>query len=262
MSRRAGLRAYEQQMTSISLQERSKEDIFAEFQPRILSIARRLASKIPSNIPLAMEDLVSYGAIGLLEAIERFEPSRNNQFNTFADFRIRGAMKDAIRSFDTMSRHRRDQEKDIRNTEEVLHRELGRRPLPSEVAQEMNISLSEYFHLKNNTVNVIESSVTISDSTREEKVLVELLEDNGINPLDVLLDEEFRAGVREAIDQLEERQKQCILLYYGRNLNLTEVAKVFEITPSRVSQILSKARAQLLSTLRQIAQEAGYDVGE
>ena len=262
MSRRAGLRAYEQQMSSISLQERSKDDIFAEFQPRILFIARRLASRLPSNIPLAMEDLVSYGAIGLLEAIERFDASRNNQFNTFADFRIRGAMRDAIRSFDPMSRHRRDQEKDLRKVEEALYQDFGRQPLPSEVAQELGLSLSEYFQLKNNTQNIIESSVVSNDHTKEEKILVELLEDNGINSLDVLLDEEFRAGVRNAIDLLEERQRQCILLYYGRNLNLSEVAKVFEITPSRVSQILSKARAILVTSLREIAQEAGYDVGE
>ena len=124
MNRRAGLKAYEQQMSSVSLQERSKEDIFAEFQPRIMSIARRLAEKIPANIPLAMEDLVSYGAIGLLEAIERFDASRNNQFNTFADYRIRGAMHDAIRSFDNMSRHRRDQEKSVRKTEEFLSEEI------------------------------------------------------------------------------------------------------------------------------------------
>lgn len=261
MSRRAGLRAYEQQMSSISLQERSKDDIFAEFQPRILFIARRLASRLPANIPLAMEDLVSYGAIGLLEAIERFDASRNNQFNTFADFRIRGAMRDAIRSFDTMSRHRRDQEKDIRKVEEALHQDFGRQPLPSEVAQELGISLSEYFQLKTNTQNVIESSV-VSGDNKEEKVLVDLLEDNGVSALDVLLDEEFRMRVREAIDLLEDRQRQCILLYYGRNLNLSEVAKVFEITPSRVSQILSKARAILVTSLREIAQEAGYDVGE
>ena len=261
MSRRSGLRAYEQQMSSISLQERSKDDIFSEFQPRILFIARRLASRLPANIPLAMEDLVSYGAIGLLEAIERFDASRNNQFNTFADFRIRGAMRDAIRSFDTMSRHRRDQEKDVRKVEEALYRDFGRQPLPSEVAQELGVSLSEYFQLKNNTQNVIEASVVVSDNS-EEKVLVELLEDNGINALDVLLDEEFRIGVRNVIDLLEERQRQCILLYYGRNLNLSEVAKVFEITPSRVSQILSKARAILVTSLREIAQEAGYDVGE
>ena len=262
MSRRSGLRAYEQQMSSISLQERSKDDIFAEFQPRILFIARRLASKLPANIPLAMEDLVSYGAIGLLEAIERFDASRNNQFNTFADFRIRGAMRDAIRSFDTMSRHRRDQEKDVRKVEEALYQDLGRQPLPSEAAQEMGISLSEYFQLKNNTQNIIEASVVSNDHTSEEKILVELLEDNGINALDVLLDEEFRTGVRNAIDLLEDRQRQCILLYYGRNLNLSEVAKVFEITPSRVSQILSKARAILVTSLREIAREAGYDVGE
>ena len=125
----------------------------------------------------------------------------------------------------------------------------------------MYLSLSEYFQLKNNTQNVIEASVVVSDNS-EEKVLVELLEDNGINALDVLLDEEFRIGVRNVIDLLEERQRQCILLYYGRNLNLSEVAKVFEITPSRVSQILSKARAILVTSLREIAQEAGYDVGE
>lgn len=260
MNRRSGLRAYEQQRTSMSLQERSKDDIFAEFQPRILYVARRLAEKLPSSIPLAIEDLVSYGAIGLLEAIERFDASRNNQFNTFADFRIRGAMRDAIRSFDTMSRHRRDQEKDLRKTEDSLYKELGRSPLPSEVAKELDISLSEYFHMKNNTVNVIESSVAMSEHTKEEKVLVELLEDNGIDPLDVLLDEEFRAGVRNAIDLLEDRQRECILLYYGRNLNLSEVAKVFDITPSRVSQIMSKARTQLMGALRDIAREAGYEV--
>jgi RNA polymerase sigma factor for flagellar operon FliA len=260
MNRRAGLKAYEQQRSSVSLQERSKEDIFTEFQPRIMSIARRLADKIPSNIPLAMEDLVSYGAIGLLEAIERFDASRNNQFNTFADYRIRGAMRDAIRSFDSMSRHRRDQEKSVRKTEDFLCLQLGRDPLPSEVASELGVSLSEYFHLKNNTMKVVESSTVVNSFNQEEKILVELLESNGIDPLELILDEEFRQGVRHAIDELGERSRQCVLLYYGRNLNLSEIAKVFEITPSRVSQILSKARKDLMLSLREIAEDAGYDV--
>jgi RNA polymerase sigma factor for flagellar operon FliA len=86
------------------------------------------------------------------------------------------------------------------------------------------------------------------------------LESNGIDPLELILDEEFRQGVRHAIDELGERSRQCVLLYYGRNLNLSEIAKVFEITPSRVSQILSKARKDLMLSLREIAEDAGYDV--
>ena len=261
MNRRLGIKAYEQQISSSSsIQGRSKEEVFAEFQPRIMSIARRLAAKIPASTPLAMEDLVSYGAIGLLEAIERFDDTRSNQFNTFADYRIRGAMRDAIRSFDTMSRHRREQEKSLRQTEEILFSELGRAPLPSEVAEELGVSLSEYFHLKSNTVNIVESSVQINSRTKEEQALVDLLESKGHDPLDVILDQEFRDRVRLAIDSLEERARQCILLYYGRNLNLSEIAQVFEITPSRVSQILSRARKELMLLLREIAADSGYDV--
>ena len=260
MSRRAGLRAYAQSSSSSSILDKSKDEIFAEFQPRILSIARRLAEKIPSSIPLAIEDLASYGAIGLLEAIERYNPSMNNQFNTFADYRIRGAMRDAIRSFDNMSRHRRDQEKYLRSTEEELFVRLGRDPLPSEVANELEITLSEYFHLKNNTMKVTENSVTFNHETQEEKVLVEMLAANGDDALELILDAEFREGVKKVIDDLDERPRQCILLYYGRNLNLTEIAKVFEITPSRISQILSRARETLMLSLRDLAEDAGYDV--
>ena len=93
--------------------ERDKSEIFLEFQPRILAIARRLSSKIPASAPLSIDDLASYGAIGLLEAIERYDESRNNQFSTFADYRIRGAMFDALRSFDNMSRHRREQAREL-----------------------------------------------------------------------------------------------------------------------------------------------------
>ena len=260
MSRRAGLKAYVQHRSAASILDKSKDEIFAEFQPRILSIARRLAEKIPANIPLAIEDLASYGAIGLLEAIERYNPSMNNQFNTFADYRIRGAMRDAIRSFDNMSRHRRDQEKYLRSTEEALFQQLGRDPLPSEVADDLGITLSEYFHLKNNTMKVTENSVQYNHDTQEEKILVEMLAANGDDPLGLILDDEFRKGVRKAIDDLDERPRQCVLLYYGRNLNLTEIAKVFEITPSRISQILSRARNTLMLSLRDLAEDAGYDV--
>jgi len=257
---RSGLKAYAQHAAAVSTLDKSKDEIFMEFQPRILSIARRLAERLPPSIPLAIEDLASYGAIGLLEAIERYNPSMNNQFNTFADYRIRGAMRDAIRSFDSMSRHRRDQDKQLRSTEEFLQSKLGRDPLPSEVAEELQITLSEYFHLKNNTMKVMETSVHYNSETKEEKILVELLAANGDDPLDLILNDEFRAGVRSAIDDLAERPRQCVLLYYGRNLNLTEIAEVFGITPSRVSQILSRARQHLMVSLRDLAEDAGYDV--
>ena len=260
MSRPSGLKAYAQNSIAHEIMNKSKEEIFAEYEPRILSIARRMARKIPPSAPLGVEDLASYGAIGLLEAIERFDPSRNNQFGTFADYRIRGAMFDALRSFDNMSRHRREQARDVTDAEEVLQKKLGRMPSPGEIADELGISLSEFFHRKKHTMSITETSVAPSEEG-EGKSIVEILADNSsIDPLEVVLNQELRERVQTVIESLPERQKQCILLYYGRNLNLSEVARVFDLTPSRISQILSRTRKFLHEALLDIAVEQGYDV--
>ena len=260
MSRLSGLKAYAQ--NSIKEEHtKSKEEIFAEFQPKILAIARRMAKKIPPNVPLAVEDLASYGAIGLLEAIDRFDPTRNNQFNTFADYRIRGAMFDALRSFDPMSRHRREQARDINEAEDVLFQKLGRTPEPSEIAHELGITLAEFFQRKKNTSNVTTLSTLGRGDGEEEISLIETLVDHAsINALDLVLDDEFRRSVRQILEDLPEKQNQCILLYYGRNLNLTEVAEVFGVTPSRISQILTKAKKDLRERLVDLAIDKGYEV--
>ncbi|MEC7987555.1 MAG: FliA/WhiG family RNA polymerase sigma factor [Myxococcota bacterium] len=255
------LKAYSSQAARQNeLDGRDKSDVFLEFQPRILAIARRLATKIPASAPLGIDDLAAYGAIGLLEAIERYDESRNNQFSTFADYRIRGAMFDALRSFDNMSRHRREQARDLSEAEKSLRSLLGREPTHSEIAEELDISLGEYFHLRNNTVQVVENSIDGGDDrTDDSRTLIDILEDEGCaDPLSAILDEEFRTRVQEVIENLPDRQRHCILLYYGRNLNLTEISEVFGLTPSRISQILSKSRKELSLQLQRIALEYGY----
>lgn len=220
--------------------------------------ARRMGSKIPPGSPLSVEDLASCGAIGLMEAVERFDESRGIQFSTFADYRIRGAMIDAIRSSDHMSRHRREQERDLELVKAELTKLLGRTPRPRELAKEMDIPLEKLYRLQSNVAKVTEVSFDGDDSEESRSLLDIISNDRQEDPITTIMNEEIRFYVREAIMQLDERARQCVLLYYGRSMNLTEISDVFELTPSRISQILSHARKALRNSLKGIAQQQGF----
>ena len=113
-----------------------------------------MMDKVPSNHPLEFEDMVSYGAMGLLEAVDRFDEERGIQFSTFVDYRIRGAMWDAIRSLDEVSRYSRDQAKQIEQTRQILEDGLGRPPTAEEMANEMGVDLEEFFVLEGRVQSV------------------------------------------------------------------------------------------------------------
>ena len=255
-----GMKAYRQAASNVADMEMDKSALFEKYKLRIYHIAHRIKEKVPDGSPIDFEDLVSYGAIGLFEAVDRFDPERNNQFSTFADYRIRGAMFDALRSLDTMSRHSRDQAKEVREKIELLSQQFGREPTNGEVAQALEISLDDYHALLHKTRTVSHVPIeTDAESTDEPRSLLNILADeSNVSAVDVLLDEEFRAQIRGAIEQLSDRKRQCVLLYYGRNLNLSEIAAVFDVTPSRISQILNSVRGELRNALKDIASEYGY----
>ena len=146
---RQGIHAYKQAVEKTSSPSAmDKEALFEQYKKRIYQIAHRLMEKIPANHPLEFEDMVSYCAIGLLEAIERFEPERNNQFSTFVDYRVRGAMWDAIRSLDEVSRYSRDQAKNLEQTRQILENGLGSPPTAEEMSIELGVDLEEFFILE------------------------------------------------------------------------------------------------------------------
>lgn len=256
---RHGIHAYKQAVEKkMSSSSMNKEALFEQYKKRIYQIAHRLMEKIPANHPLEFEDMVSYGAIGLLEAIERFEPERNNQFSTFVDYRVRGAMWDAIRSLDEVSRYSRDQAKNLEQTRQILEDRLGRPPTAEEVADELGVELEEFFVLEGKVQSVQTVSLDWEDEDGRRPFLEALADEHSISAEDVIMEDDFRDNVREAITQLSERKRECILLYYARNLNLSEIAEVFDVTPSRVSQIISAARKELKESLRDIASLYGF----
>lgn len=257
---RQGMKAYKQVASMVQEHELDRETLYMRYQQRIYLIAHRIKSKIPATSPLEFEDLVSYGAIGLFDAVDRFDPNMNNQFSTFVDYRIRGAMLDALRSLDEMSRHSRDQAKELNSHREKLSFELGRDPTAREMADSMDISLDNYYDIENKVQAVSHTRIDAdSDADGVGRSFLDILaDDSTATAEDILLDEEFRQQVRQKIEQLSQRKRECILLYYGRNLNLSEIAEVFDVTPSRISQVLSQARTELKEALKDLVSEYGF----
>lgn len=231
----------------------TREQICQRFQGRIMLLARRLSARLPAGSELNRDDLASHGAIGLLEAIDRFDETRNIQFSTYAEYRIRGAMMDALRACDTFSRHRRQMSRNLKQTARDLEVRLGRPPTPAEVARKLNVSLEEYWDLQDRVAPVSYVSIDSTDSPDGEEDGRALSESmpgtDGDAAFRALLQQEGREQIKAAVGNLTERKRTCVMLYYGRDMSLAEIAAVFKVTPSRICQILSGARADLRRSL-------------
>jgi len=239
---------------SVIIDGMNREEICKRYQGRIMLLARRLSDRLPSGTELTREDLASCGAIGLLEAIDRFDETRNIQFSTYAEYRIRGAMMDALRASDTFSRHRRKLARRIQDATRNLAMRLGRQPEPEEVATSLEMSIEEYWEAMHRVAPV--SYVSLDDTegpdgdddgrARSESVVGTDADTAFRN----LLQKEARDFLRVAIGRLPERKRTCVLLYYGRDMSLAEIAAVFKVTPSRICQILGEARRDLRRSLK------------
>ena len=240
----------------------TREELCRRYQSRIMLLARRLADRLPAGSELGRDDLASCGAIGLLEAIERFDETRNIQFSTYAEYRIRGAMMDALRASDTFSRHRRKLARRIQDAARVLAVRLGRPPEPEEVAAELDMSIEEYWDAMHRVAPV--SYVRLDDTEGPEgeddgrAASESLAGSDGDVAFRALLQKECRDHIREAIERLPERKRTCILLYYGRDMSLAEIAAVFKVTPSRICQILGEARRDLRRALKGTVQPEDF----
>jgi len=229
----------------------TREETCAKYQRKILFLARRMASRIPAGIGITCEDLASYGALGLLEAFDNFDEEKSIRFGTYAEYRIRGAMLDSLRASDTMSRRRRTLANRIQDAAHQLTMELGRAPNPEEVADQLEMDLETYWDALDRTSQV--SMVSMDERWGDDEEGLSIAETrmpaSGTDVLELLSQQNLRDELQRSIHALPERTRQCVLLYYGRNLTLAEIAKVFDLTPSRISQILSGARKRLRKTL-------------
>lgn len=230
-----------------------RDQLIMDYAPLIRFVAQRIATRLPSNIDI--DDLISAGVIGLMDAIEKYDPSRDNKFKTYAEFRIRGAILDELRSQDWVPRSVRDKAKKIEKVYTELEQKLGRVVTDEEIAKELDVSLDEYYDMvaKVKAVNLLSIDELVGPSQNDKKSLLECLENsNSKNPFTHLKSKGVRELLIKNIEELPEKQKLVLSLYYYEDLNLKEIGKILEVTESRVSQLHTQAVEKLRSRLKPI----------
>jgi RNA polymerase sigma factor for flagellar operon FliA len=227
-----------------------KEELIKEYAPLIKFVAQKIAVRLPPNIEL--DDLISAGSIGLMDAIDKWDPSRDNKFKTYAEFRIRGSILDELRAQDWVPRSVRDKSKALDRTVAQLEIDLGRNPTDEEISGKLNMSMDEFHDLINQVRPVsllsIDDQPTFSDS--DKKSISNLLEGSKSgNPFNQLNVKVIKDVVAKAIEELPERQRLVLSLYYFEDLNLKEIGQVLRVTESRVSQLHAQAVTRLRAKL-------------
>jgi len=215
-----------------------------EHAPLVKKIALHLMARLPPSVQL--EDLMQAGMMGLLEASSRYTPGRGATFETYAGIRIRGAMVDEIRKGDWVPRSVHRNARRISSAIKVVEDRMGREAQDWEVAEEMGLELDEYYA----GLNDANSGRLFSlDELNESGDLPIDEQDAGDNPLEGLATDNFKASLAAAIDELPEREKLVLSLYYQDELNLKEIGAVLGVSESRVSQIHSQAALRLRGRL-------------
>lgn len=227
-----------------------KNELIREYAPLIKFVAQKIAVRLPPNIDI--DDLISAGSIGLMDAIDKWDPTRDNKFKTYAEFRIRGAILDELRAQDWIPRSVRDKSKALERTIVALEVEMGRAPTDEEISARLNMPIEEFHDLINQVRPVsllsIDDQPTFSDS--DKKSIANLLEGaKSNNPFNQLNVKVVKDVVAKAIEELPERQRLVLSLYYFEDLNLKEIGQVLRVTESRVSQLHAQAVIRLKAKL-------------
>lgn len=234
--------------------EAAREELLGSHLGLVYHVARQMSGTLSASIEF--EELVSYGTVGLIKALETFEPERGLSFTTFAAPRIRGAILDELRRQDHVPRSIRKKSRDIAAAWESLVRERAEAPADREMANRMDIDVETLWRWQRE----VEGSIHISTdrpTTEERSGLGELPSERGGFEIEAALDHEQEVEcLRDALLQLKEQERTVLSLYYFEELKLHEVAKVLGLTESRVSQIRSKAVLRLRSLMAPVSEVA------
>lgn len=230
----------------------AREQLVVAYSPLVKYVAGRMSAGLPAHVEEG--DLISYGLIGLINAIERFEPEREIKFETYAITRVKGAIIDELRSLDWVPRSIRARAREIERAHATLENKLQRTPTDEEMAAELEITVDDFQNLlmkiSNSTVIALDELWTVSDASGDQVSLLDTLQDqNAPNPQQMLDVSELKDRLANAISALPEREKVVIALYYYENLTLREIGEVLGVTESRVSQLHTKAVLRLRSRL-------------
>jgi RNA polymerase sigma factor for flagellar operon FliA len=238
------------------IDKKEHEKLIIQYVPLVKNIVGRIAMRLPSHV--GKEDLINAGIIGLMSALEKFDETRNVLFETYAGFRIRGAILDELRSRDTLSRSDRNKKVRLEEAFEALQRDLERHPTDEEVSDYLGISLDEYYKLLNDAkgVSILSSDDLPADyceTHTQSDVLAKIGENN---PFSLFSRNELKETLRDAIESLPEKEGLVLSLYYYEELTLKEIGLVLELSESRISQLHSQAILRLRGSLKKLRYDA------
>jgi RNA polymerase sigma factor for flagellar operon FliA len=237
-----------------------RDRLILTYAPLVKYVAGRLGSGLPAHVDDG--DLVSYGLLGLIGAIERFDPERDIKFETYAISRIKGAIIDELRALDWVPRSVRARARDIERAISELEAKLGRAPGDEEIAGRVGITVEELeeslTEISRSSIAALDELWTISGEGGDQVSLLDTIEDTeGPNPQEALAQTELKEALGEAIARLPEREKLVVTLYYYEELTLREIGEVLGVTESRVSQLHTKAILRLKARLLGAQARAG-----
>jgi RNA polymerase sigma factor FliA len=237
---------------------RVRERLVVAYSPLVKYVAGRTAAGLPPHVEEA--DLISYGLVGLISAIERFDLSRDIKFETYAIMRIKGAIIDELRSMDWVPRSVRARAREVERANAKLENTLQRAPTDQEIADEIGITVDELneslLAISHSSMVALDELWSVSDSSGDQVSLMDTIEDpNAPDPARSLDVGDLKDRIADSIANLPEREKLVIALYYYENLTLREIGEVLGVTESRVSQMHTKAVLRLRSRM----QEESFD---
>lgn len=228
-----------------------REELILTYAPLIKYIANRLASRLPPQV--ALDDLVSCGTVGLIDAINKFDPAKNVQFKTYAEFRIKGAMLDELRALDWVPRSVRRKVSELERAACELEGKLGRPPEDEETAEALGLEMKQYHQLLDETKSVTFLDIDYLRQKAPDEIegdVGEIFAADDKDPFTALNLGETRDLLAGAINELPEKEKLTVALYYHEELTMKEIGEVLGYTESRISQMHSKAMYRLRGKLK------------
>ena len=236
--------------------ERARERLVVAYSPLVKYVAGRMAAGLPSHVDEG--DLISYGLIGLIGSIERYDLDRDIKFETFAVARIKGAIIDELRSLDWVPRSVRSKARDVEKTHSLLENRLGRAPTEEEMAAKLGVGIDDFrntlLEIANSSVLALDDLWTVADPDGGQVSLLDTIRDpHAVDPEEAIDTVELKDRLAEAIESLPDRERLVIALYYYETLTLREIGEVLGVTESRVSQLHTKAVLGMRSHLQNAA---------
>ncbi|MEE2750089.1 MAG: RNA polymerase sigma factor FliA [Myxococcota bacterium] len=231
--------------------KQDRDRLILKYYPMVRRVAYRMVTRYPSCIEA--DDLVAIGTLGLIDAVDRFEESRTLSFAAYARIRVQGAILDELRKSDWVPRSVRNRNTRILEAKQSLTEQLGREPLHEELAKHLEISEERLSSLIQGAT--VRTLVSMEEGKVDDETIGKSLQSEEPTPLEAATRTHLRTVVRGHVSTLPERERQIVEMYYFQELTFREIGEILGITESRVSQLHSRMKRRLSSTLNEVLEQ-------